>query len=131
MTDSNDAPPSTPESEDDDVAARVAVLEQIARDTATTLGEIRDDIRGMRSEMRAEVQGLRGELHDEMRSLRDGIRDLQRVQRNDSRLLFGIVLAVLISQAALWQRLGQIEGQLTAIGTQAAEIASMLRQLPR
>jgi hypothetical protein len=36
----------------DDVPARVAVLEQIARSTAVTLGEMHKDIRELRTDMR-------------------------------------------------------------------------------
>jgi hypothetical protein len=69
---------------------RVAVLEQIARSTDTALGEIRSDIREIRTEMRSQF-----------------------------RWLLGIIIAVLLAQAALWLRIG-------AIGAEVSQIAALL-----
>jgi tRNA threonylcarbamoyladenosine modification (KEOPS) complex Pcc1 subunit len=52
MADTNPTPPKS------DLEPRVAVLEQIARDTAIILAEIRADIREMRSAMRTDFRWL-------------------------------------------------------------------------
>jgi hypothetical protein len=49
-----------------DLDRRVAVLEQIARDTATALADIRAELRGLRTEiggLRTEVGQVRTQLH--------------------------------------------------------------------
>jgi hypothetical protein len=48
-----------------DVDRRVAVLEQIARDTATALADIRAELRLLRTD----IQQLRGQFHDDFRWL--------------------------------------------------------------
>jgi hypothetical protein len=48
-----------------DVDRRVAVLEQIARDTAAALSDIRAELRLMRTD----IQQLRGQFHDDFRWL--------------------------------------------------------------
>ena len=55
---------------DDSIPTRVAVLEQIARETATTLTAIRDEIHDMRSDLR----------------------DIRQDQRSDFRWLFSLML---------------------------------------
>jgi len=45
-----------------DIDRRVAVLEQIARDTATALQDIRAELRQLRSDMNTEIRELRREL---------------------------------------------------------------------
>jgi hypothetical protein len=55
-----------------DIDRRVAVLEQIAHDTATALADIRAELRLMRTEMqqgRSDTQQLRTQLHDDFRWL--------------------------------------------------------------
>lgn len=95
---------------DENLPLRVAVLEQIARNTDTTLTDIRAEVRDIRSDLR----------------------DIRQAQRTDFRWLLGIILAVLLAQAALWQRVGSFEAQMTAIGTQVNGIAAdVVRLLPR
>lgn len=45
-----------------DLPARVAVLEQIAKETSATLKEMRDDLKGLRGEIAAEARSTRGEI---------------------------------------------------------------------
>lgn len=47
-----------PEPDIHDIDKRVAVLEQIARDTATALSDIRADLRGLRSDLRDDFRWL-------------------------------------------------------------------------
>ena len=82
---------------DDTIPPRVAVLEQIARDTAATLADIRTDNRDIRSEARSQF-----------------------------RWTLGIIIVVLLAQAALWQQVGRIDGRLDGIGAQLSDIATTL-----
>jgi hypothetical protein len=61
-----------------DIDRRVAVLEQIARDTATGLADIRSELRQMRTEFRTELQGLRTDIREQSRELRADFRWLLR-----------------------------------------------------
>jgi Mg2+ and Co2+ transporter CorA len=58
-----------------DIDRRVAVLEQIARDTATALQDIRAELRQIRSEM----QQMRTEYRSEIQELRREFRWLLRL----------------------------------------------------
>ena len=88
--------------------SRVAVLEQIARDTAAALGGIRDELRTMRGELRGEITALRNELRHDLGALRGEIsalraethadlRDIRQTQRSDFRWLLGILLGGFIA----------------------------------
>lgn len=66
-----------------DIPERVAVLEQIARETHETLGNLRTEFRDLRTEFR---------------DLRSEFRDLRSDVRSDFRWLLGIMLG---SQGAL------------------------------
>jgi hypothetical protein len=57
-----------------DVDRRLAVLEQIARDTATGLADIRAELRLIRTEM----QGLRNDIQQQGKELRGDFRWLLR-----------------------------------------------------
>jgi hypothetical protein len=61
---------------DPEMEARVAVLEQIAKDT-------REALTGIRSDLRSELSGVRGEM-----------RDLRNDQRSDFRTLLGFLIGV-------------------------------------
>jgi hypothetical protein len=52
-----------------DIERRVAILEQIARDTATALADIRSELRLLRAEFRTEIQQMRQQHHDDFRWL--------------------------------------------------------------
>ncbi len=67
--------------DDPGVEARVAVLEQIAKDT-------RDSIADMRTEMRQGFAGMR----TEMRDIRTEMVDLRRDARSDYRWLLGLMI---------------------------------------
>jgi len=72
--------------------ARVAVLEQIAKDTKDILGELKLDMREMRQEMREmrhEMREMRQESSKEFASVRQD-------QKNDFRLLFGAIITLAI-----------------------------------
>jgi hypothetical protein len=84
---------------DNDITPRVAVLEQIARATETALTDIRAELRDQR-------QAGRTQFHWQL----------------------GIIILVLLAQAALWQRVGWLEGQLTGISAQVSEAVSLLHQ---
>ena len=53
-----------------DVDRRVAVLEQIARDTATALADIRSELRLMRTEFHGDLQQMRAQQHTDFLWLR-------------------------------------------------------------
>lgn len=65
-----------------DIEARVAVLEQIAKDTKDILTEMKQDIRGVRQE----------------------IKEVRQDQRSDFPLLFGAIIAVALGLAGLMAR---------------------------
>jgi hypothetical protein len=92
-----------------DLSSRVAVLEQIARDTATALADIRTELRGLRTE------------------LREDLRDIRQAQRSDFRWLLGIMLGgfaiMLASQMALWLKLSDL---ISTQDTRLAELARMV-----
>jgi hypothetical protein len=67
---------------DDSLPSRVAELEQIARDTAAALADIRTELRGLRSDLHADIN----DLHASISGLRQG-------QRSDMRWLMGLSLA--------------------------------------
>ena len=73
----------------DDIEPRVAVLEQIARDTATALGDIHSELRGLRSDLHADIR----DLHASISGLRTELGDIRRGQRSDVRWLWGLYLA--------------------------------------
>jgi hypothetical protein len=93
----------------DDLPSRVAVLEQIARDTATALADIRTELRGLRTE------------------LREDLRDIRQAQRSDFRWLLGIMLGgfaiVLVSQTVFWLKLSDL---ISTQDTRLAELARMV-----
>ena len=70
---------------DEDIALRVAILEQIAKNTETALRDIRTDIRGLRDDIRADIRGLRDDFRADTGDIRTDIRDLRR----DMRWLMG------------------------------------------
>ena len=87
-----------------DLPERVATLEQLARDTAATLADIRGELRGMRTDSRADIAGLRTDLRADIAGLRTDLRadiaglrtelaDGRREHRSDFRWLLGIMLA--------------------------------------
>lgn len=53
----------------DDIPSRVAVLEQIARNTETILSEIRSELREVRTEARADFRWLMGVMLGGLASL--------------------------------------------------------------
>ena len=61
-------------SEFHDLDRRVAVLEQIARDTAAALGEIRAELRAMRSDIDHQFGDIRTELRDLRAELNRSVR---------------------------------------------------------
>jgi hypothetical protein len=69
-----------------DIDRRVAVLEQIARDTATALGDIRAELRLLRTE----TQGLRSDIQEQGKEL-----------RGDFRWLFRFTIAGFVGMFAL------------------------------
>jgi hypothetical protein len=75
-------PSGPPSSYAEDMEARVAVLEQIAKDTKDVLVEIKQDIREIR---------------------RDNL-DIRHDQRTDFRLLFGALITTAIGLACLMAR---------------------------
>jgi len=79
---SGDEPPH-----DSDMEARVAVLEQIAKDTREALVSLRTDLRGDVADLRTEMRGSMTDLRAEMRALRSE-------QRIDYRWLLGIMLGL-------------------------------------
>jgi hypothetical protein len=68
-----------------DIPARVAVLEQIARDTRDNLAEMRSEMRQGFAEMRTEMREMRTEFQTEMRGMRSDM-------RSDFRWLLGVVI---------------------------------------
>jgi hypothetical protein len=104
----------------DDIPSRVAVLEQIARDTAAALTDIRADLREFRTEMRSDF----GQLRDAQGQTGRRVAMLTGV----TSLLGVAVIGILISQGMLWQQMGRLDGQLSAIGAQVTEIATTLHQ---
>jgi ElaB/YqjD/DUF883 family membrane-anchored ribosome-binding protein len=70
-----------------DIDRRVAVLEQIARDTAAGLADIRSELRQMRTESRTELQGLRTEFRTELHEFRTELQGLRTDIREQSREL--------------------------------------------
>lgn len=67
-------PPLEPPREpphNDDMEARVAVLEQIAKTTEASLRELKEDLRAQRKEMVDEFRAQRKEMVDEFRAARD------------------------------------------------------------
>jgi hypothetical protein len=65
----------------DDLPTRVAVLEQIARNTERTLGEMRAEFADVRTEMRAGFADMRAEF-----------RAVRAEAKSDYRWLIGIML---------------------------------------
>jgi len=63
----------------EDMEARVAVLEQIAKDTKDVLVELKLDMREMRQEMR----------------------EMRQDQRNDFRILFGAIITAVVGLAGV------------------------------
>jgi hypothetical protein len=113
---------------DDTIPPRIATLEQIARSTETALGDIRTDLRGLRSDLTSEIIGVRGQTQVEVTGVRGDMRDMRADMRSQFRWLLGIIIAVLIAQAALWQQVGHLQGQMAAISVQLGDIATLLRQ---
>jgi hypothetical protein len=74
--------------------------------------------------MHGEIGALRTEARVEIRRIRPGM-------RSQFRWLLGIItiiVVVLFAHAALWQQMSRLDSQMTAIGAQVGEIATMLRQ---
>ena len=64
-------------------------MEQLARDTAVTLADIRGELRGMRADLRADIAALRTDLRADIAGLRTELADLRREHRSDFRWLLG------------------------------------------
>lgn len=69
----------------DDLPTRVAVLEQIARNTEKTLGELRADMRAGFTDVRSEMRAGFADMHAEFRAVR-------AEAKSDYRWLIGIML---------------------------------------
>lgn len=82
-----------PEPTINDLARRVAVLEEIAASTKQVLSELRDEMR----------IGFR-ELRTELRDMRTELRDMRQRQERDFRLLFGAVIIATLGLAGLIAR---------------------------
>ena len=82
--------------------SRVAVLEQIAHDVRARLNQIETELQ----RVARRVTGLTA----------------------TTSILSVAVVAILISQGALWFEMGRIGGQLTGISAQLGEITTLLRQ---
>lgn len=78
-----------------DIDRRVAVLEEIARNTATALGDIRAELRLMRQDTAAGFADLRRELGDLRRGQREDFRFLMRVMIGGLGVVLGGFAAVL------------------------------------
>jgi hypothetical protein len=70
--------------------ARVAVLENIAAQILSTLGETRQELRDFRKE-----------LHDFRSDMRTELRDLHRIHDRDFRIAFGATITATVGLAAL------------------------------
>jgi chromosome segregation ATPase len=89
-------------SEFHDLDRRVAVLEQIARDTAAALGEIRAELRAMRSDIdhqfgdiRNELRAMRSDIDHQFGDIRTELRDLRAELNRSVRWLLGLWFASL------------------------------------
>ena len=116
-----------------DTDRRVAVLEQIARDTASALADIRAELREMRSEMVglrgdmcSEVQGLRSDMRSEMQGLRGEFQELRRQHHTDMRWLLRLMIGGFVGTWAL------IAHGLHWLETvEALQVVKTQRHLPR
>ena len=85
------------------------MLEQIAQDTAATLGDIRGELRSLRGEIPGEMQQLRGEiqqLRGEMQQLRGEIQQLRAQQHEDFRWLLRLLISGFVGVLALSGAIG-------------------------
>jgi len=80
--------------------ARLAVLEQIAKDTKEALVEIRQDGREMRQEFRREFDNIRKDFEN----ARKDFESVRKDARGDFRLLFGAIITVALGLAGLMAR---------------------------
>ena len=87
------------------IDARVAVLEQIAKDTRDALIGIRSDMKDMRTEIKAHIEAVRTEIKADIEAVRTeikadigGIRieikGLRSEARGDFRWLLGLIIAL-------------------------------------
>jgi DNA anti-recombination protein RmuC len=84
---------------------RVAVLEQIAKDTKDVLVEMKLDIREMRQEFKHDIREMRQEFTHEMREMRQEftqeMKALRAEQKFDFRLTFGALITLAVGLAGL------------------------------
>jgi len=94
--------------------ARVAVLEQIARDTRDGLADIRQDVRDMRQDFKElrqdmmrgfervaeEMKDIRGEIKD----VRGELKDVRTDAKTDFRILFGALITAILGLAYVMAR---------------------------
>lgn len=71
-----------------DIDRRVAVLEEIARNTATALADIRAELRQQRQDTAAGFAAL----HGDMQALRSEMQALRREAREDFRFLMRVMI---------------------------------------
>jgi hypothetical protein len=76
----------------DDMPSRVAVLEQIARETLVALQDLRAEIRGLRTDMQAGFAAQRSDMLGEVHGLRGELGAQRTESRADYRWLLGIML---------------------------------------
>lgn len=77
-----------------DMEPRIAILEQIAKDTKDTLKEIKEDLRAMRVEIKDDLQAMRGDIKTETTALRN-------TQERDFRLTMGVIVTLAIGLGGL------------------------------
>jgi predicted phage gp36 major capsid-like protein len=83
-----------------DIPARVAVLEQIAKDTRDTIAALRDEVRTELGEVRADMRGLRDEVRTELGEVRAemrGLRSEMDTMRGTGTTAFLWLLALVLS----------------------------------
>ena len=79
---------------DPNMEARVAVLEQIAKQTSETLADIRTDLAGIRADLRTDLTAIRADSKTGFEAARD------RHER-DFRITVGAIITVALGLAAL------------------------------
>ena len=79
---------------DPSMEARVAVLEQIAKQTNETLGAIRTDLAGIRADLKTDLTAVRTEARTGLDATRDR-------QDRDFRLIFGAIISAFLGLAGM------------------------------
>jgi hypothetical protein len=93
-----------------DVPARVAVLEHIAKETKESIADLRTETRDLRTEMRQDFADMRAEMRDQRTEMRQDVADLHiemrqgfadmrtemRLIRTDARSDFRWLLGIML-----------------------------------